>query len=394
MTTRLAIQVVSTFVPDPIAAPLGCALAARNIAQNIRVASPSQLSAYMLTPSLDSEDTIGTIVLARLEDWLRDLAAPMEPVTDNVARQQLRSHIDEFLSQVAILALRGRPVWLMTCLSTGWIAEEFRLATLCRTMANLLSARIRNLQRVRVLDWPLALLNEDCCDRQLDRTLHAPFTPAAWELLGESIASQLARSLASDTSNGSALASTGSPELAAFLAGLRVQVHIAPATQHDRSHVDRILRTAASFSLAGEKPTIAEAEINTIIESGNCLLISVSDRLSDYGPSGVVLAHETADTLLVDSLSLSCTVLGKQVEHALLSALAQIAADRQLSKVVFEYRSSGRNQPALAFLTSVADAETKQSYVLPVSEADARISTSAVAPKAWSLKIETAEFSG
>ena len=393
MTTGLTVQIVSTFVSDPIAATLRRSLSALDIARTVSVVSPSQLSTYMLSPSLDTEDALGTIVLIRIEDWLGDLASSMKQVTDNAARQELRKHIDEFLSQIAILALRGRPVWLATCPSTGWIAEEFRLATLCRTMTNLFSARIRNLQRVRVLDWPLALLKEECYDRQLDHTLHTPFTAAAWEILGESIASQLARSLASDVSNGSALASTGSPELAAFLAGLRVQVQVAPATQRDRSHVDRILRTAASFSLAGEKPAIAEAEINMIIESRNCLLISVSDRLSDYGPSGVVVAPATNDTLLVDSMSLSCTVLGKQVEYALLSALAQIASSRQLSKIALEYRSSGRNQPALAFLTSVADPETKQRYVLPVSEAEARISTSAVAPNAWSLKIVTPESS-
>lgn len=387
MKTGLAIQIVSTFVCDPIAASLGRSVNEFGIAGTIRVAPPSELSGHMMAPSSQSEDLIGTIVLVRVEDWLRELALASGQSYDITARQALRKHLDEFLSQLAILALRGCPVWLMTCPSNGWIAQEYKLVALCRTMTNLLSARIRNSPQVKILDWPSALLTEECCDPVADRAAQVPFSQGTFDQLGESIASQLERILASNDPNAAMAVSEGSPELAAFLAGLRVQVEVAPAILSDRTHVDRILRTAASFSLAGERPTITEAEIDKILDSGNCLLVSVADRLAVYGPSGVVVAHATGDTLLVDSLSLSCTVLGKQVEYSLLTALAQIAADRNLSRLCFEYRNSGRNLPILAFLRSSTDAESEQSYVLPLSAAASRIARSAVAPGAWSLKL-------
>jgi len=387
MKTGLAIQIVSTFVCDPIAASLGRSVNEFGIAGTIRVAPPSELSGHMLAPSSHSEDIIGTIVLVRVEDWLRELPPSLGQSHDNSARQALRKHLDEFLGQLAVLALRGCPVWLVTCPSTGWIARECNLVTLCRTMTNLLSARIRNSPQVKILDWPSALSTEECFDRVADRAAQIPFSQGTFDQLGESIASQLERILASNDPNAAMAVSERSPGLAAFLAGLRVQVEVAPATLSDRTHVDRILRTAASFSLAGERPTITEAEIDKIVDSGNCLLVSVADRLAVYGPSGVVVAHATGDTLLVDSMSLSCTVLGKQVEYSLLTALAQIAADRNLSRLCFEYRNSGRNLPILAFLRSSTDAESEQRYVLPVNAAASRISRSAIAPGAWSLKL-------
>jgi len=394
MMTSSAIQLISTFDCGPIEAPLRRAVNEVGISESIRVAPPAQLNAYMLTPSIESEDVIGTVVLVRLEDWLRETVPFLGQGSDPAARQELRKHLDEFLRHCSILALRGRPVWLLVCPSSGWIAEEYKIATLCRTMTNLFSARVRNLPQVKLLDCPAELSKAECYDRQLDRASHIPFTPQAFAYLALSIASQLARILTTQDSSAGMAASPGSPELAAFLAGLGVQVEATPAKSSDRADIDRILRTAASFSLAGEKPTIAEAEVDAILASHDCRLINVSDRLSNYGPSGVLAARLTDDSLVVDSLSLSCTVLGKQVEFALLSALSQIARERHRERVVFEFRASARNQPTLAFLRSVADAETDQRFVFAVDEAVARIAHAAVAPGAWKVRVTAMELEG
>src|SRR5271166_4660741 len=169
MKTGLAIQIVSTFVCDPIAASLGRSVNEFGIAETIRVAPPSELSGHMMAPSSQSEDLIGTIVLVRVEDWLRELPPSLGQSHDKSARQALRRLLGEFLSPLAILALRGCPFWLMTCPSTGWIAQECNLVTLCRTMTNLLSARIRNSPQVKILAWPSALSTEECFDRVADR---------------------------------------------------------------------------------------------------------------------------------------------------------------------------------------------------------------------------------
>jgi predicted enzyme involved in methoxymalonyl-ACP biosynthesis len=117
------------------------------------------------------------------------------------------------------------------------------------------------------------------------------------------------------------------------------------------------------------------------------MLIKVSDRLSDQGASGVVVFRAAGDALVVDSMALSCAVLGKQVEYAAVSALAQLAAERHFSRLVFEYNPSGRNQLTLAFLQSIADRESDTRYVLPLGLAEARLSAGAVSAGAWTVKI-------
>ena len=134
-----------------------------------------------------------------------------------------------------------------------------------------------------------------------------------------------------------------------------------------------------------EKSATSRVGIDALIESKRCLLISVADRLSDYGPSGVLVLRSGEDSLVIESLALSCTVLGKQVEQAVLSALAQIAIQRDFSKVAFEYRPSGRNQAIAEFLDSVAagDSETRR-YVL----AESRLRTAAASRGAWTMTLE------
>jgi predicted enzyme involved in methoxymalonyl-ACP biosynthesis len=139
--------------------------------------------------------------------------------------------------------------------------------------------------------------------------------------------------------------------------------------------------------MAGEKPLITESEVDTLISSGNCYLVTVGDRLCSHGPSGVLVTRAESGALVVESLSLSCTVLGKQVEFAVLSALEQYAATQDRSAIVFEYRPSGRNQPMATFLSSVVDADHDGYFRVSVEELNSRIQRAATNPTAWNLTI-------
>ncbi|HZP17693.1 MAG TPA: hypothetical protein VFB00_07000, partial [Terriglobales bacterium] len=292
--------------------------------------------------------------------------------------------LNEFINEITALSYRGMPVWFLACPIPGWVSEHGKLGSLCRTYTNLLVARVRNISQVTSVHWPATISGPGFEDHEGDRLGHIPFTQTAFDHLGEFAAAEIARTLAQKDSSASHVATGGSPELAAYLAGLNVQVELAPAGSGGRPHVDRILRTAASFSLTGERPDISDSEVDAILASPGCALVSVRDRFSDHGPSGVVVYRWSDNALVVSSFSLSCTVLGKQVEHAVVSALAHTAAERRSTKIVFEFRRSGRNQPMQSFLQSVADLEGPH-YVLPVELAEARISGAAINPGAWSL---------
>jgi predicted enzyme involved in methoxymalonyl-ACP biosynthesis len=60
---------------------------------------------------------------------------------------------------------------------------------------------------------------------------------------------------------------------------------------------------------------LADLEADAIVRSRDCWLLRVSDRLADFGASGVIIVR--AEDMVIKAMSLSCTMLGKQVEYAL-----------------------------------------------------------------------------
>lgn len=387
------LQVASSFTSTPIARALRTVVVDAGVADDLSFVQYGQVAEYMLSPAADSVHTLGTIVLVRVEDWLRDdLKSSSSVSISDLApkvRQRLVAHVDEFVKQITSLGRRGKPVWLLACPSNGWIAESYKLAPLCRTYSNLLLARLRNMSSITVLNWPTSLAGAEVNDRNTDRLGQIPYTPAAFEQLSRFLGPQIESVLATRDVSVSTAPSNGNSDLANFLSGLGVRVRLAAPEAGDRAHVDRILRTAAAFSLTGEKRDLSDSEVDRLLHSDGCLLISVSDRLSNYGPSGVVSFRAQSDSLDIEALALSCPVLGKQVEYAVISALARIAAERRCRKVSFEHRPSGRNQIMSTFLKSVSEEESQTRYVLPVAEAEEKIAKAAVAPGTWTLDFGT-----
>ena len=390
------LQVASTFTCTPIEASLKHALVDAGFAGGLTFARFTQLSEYLLASAPSSNDVLGTLVMLRLEDWLRERleSTSYDVANDSLMRPDFRSRIEEFVSQIAILSGLGKPVWLLACPSNGWISEQHKLSALCRTYTNLVVARVRDIPRVTVVGWPPSMAAADFVDREADHEGQVPFTPDGFNKLGDILGGEIARQMARQDATSASTSSAGSHGLADYLTGLQVRVELVPAGSNHREQVDRIVRTAASFSLLGEKPNISESEVDAMLDSGSCMLVNVSDRLSEHGPSGIVIFRSTADALVVTAMALSCPVLGKQVEFAVLSALSHIAAECHLARIVLEYHPNRRNQPTLAFLTSTTDAETEQRYVLPTDEAEARINQATVAPGAWSLRVMALESAG
>jgi predicted enzyme involved in methoxymalonyl-ACP biosynthesis len=261
---------------------------------------------------------------------------------------------------------------------------------LCRTYGNVVTARSRKLP-ITVVDCPPFLLNGECDDHSTDRLGQMPYTQHGFDQLGVYLASEIERSLRQQPDEVQSSDASRQDRFQEYLAGLRVQVALSNPSENDRVHIDRLLRTAADFSLTGEKPYLQDEEVDRLITTHKCFLVSVSDRLSRYGNSGVVLLSVAKDQLVVDSLALSCVVLGKQVEFAVLSALSQYASKNGLHRIVFKFEPTPRNLPMRKFLEAVTVAEAGVGYVVDVDSVGSRLREAAVSPETWNYTLQTSD---
>ncbi len=381
------LPITSTFTATPLQIPFLAEITKNGIAVSSPFYLYGQMDDFMLRSLFYCPEATGAVVLLRLEDWLREdlKSSQVHPDLVSYAKHKLVSRSADFLAAVSALTATVPQVWIVVCPSNGWISAKYDLRQLFRTHGNVLAARLRQLP-VTVLNCPPFLLNGECDDHFTDRLGQMPYTQTAFDHLGEFLAGEIKRTLRRTDSTPRPMASDSTP-FATYLAGLNVQVKLARLEGQDFTHVERMLRTIAGFSLTGEKPFLGDEEVGRMLSNGDCLLVSVSDRLADYGPTGFVLFREVKQQMIVDAMALSCVVLGKQAEFAVLSALSHYAVAHGLLSINFRFAAADRNQPMQEFLESVANNEPGIGYVVDVSDVESRINKSAVKPGAWTVDL-------
>ena len=144
-----------------------------------------------------------------------------------------------------------------------------------------------------------------------------------------------------------------------FLRDLKLTVDFSPLTQED-------LRRAAQLTLRTNQfnfTTIRreEADLQALATGGGHEIrtIRVRDRFGDYGLVGLMIAERGAEEWGLDTFLLSCRVLGRGVEHRILSDLGQMAAASGASRVKLRIEKTKRNTPARSFLESVVPSELR-----------------------------------
>jgi FkbH-like protein len=138
-----------------------------------------------------------------------------------------------------------------------------------------------------------------------------------------------------------------------FVASLALVIDISDPTNDEWPRVAQLTQRTNQFNFTTVRRT--EPDLRALQAGGALILrINVKDRFGDYGLVGEIVANARGTDLVVDTLLLSCRVLGRGVEHAMLRRLGEITAERGLTHVDLRYLPTPKNEPARAFAESVA----------------------------------------
>jgi predicted enzyme involved in methoxymalonyl-ACP biosynthesis len=75
----------------------------------------------------------------------------------------------------------------------------------------------------------------------------------------------------------------------------------------------------------------------------------VRDRFGDHGLVGVAIAHDQGEQCEIDTFLLSCRVIGRTIETALLAHIAKSAAERGCKRLAGWFLPTKKNAPARDF---------------------------------------------
>lgn len=137
-----------------------------------------------------------------------------------------------------------------------------------------------------------------------------------------------------------------------FLRGLGLRVEVSLVDEGNVARVVQLLAKTNQFNLTSRRHD--ENTLRRHVASGawRVYTMRVADRFGDFGLTGVAIVVPGQEAWHLDSFLMSCRVIGKSVETALVARIAADARAGRASVLSAEFLDSGRNQVASTFLTN------------------------------------------
>jgi len=143
-----------------------------------------------------------------------------------------------------------------------------------------------------------------------------------------------------------------------FIASLELEINVFTIGEEHLGRVTQLINKTNQFNLTTIRRT--EDEVRALINSDKSVVCAahVRDRFGDYGITGVAIATAIENAWDIDTFLLSCRVLGRGVETAVLSALAEHAKANGVTTFQGRFIPTAKNAPAKNFLSSHGFAES------------------------------------
>jgi FkbH-like protein len=140
-----------------------------------------------------------------------------------------------------------------------------------------------------------------------------------------------------------------SESLEGFYRSLRQVVEIEPLKAKDVARAAQLTHKTNQFNLTTKRHT--EAQLARIASSPDwdVYAVRVLDRFGDNGLVGVCITNRSGDTCEIDTLLLSCRVIGRTVESAILFFLTEQSRAKGIKLLRGRYARTAKNQPAASF---------------------------------------------
>lgn len=134
-----------------------------------------------------------------------------------------------------------------------------------------------------------------------------------------------------------------------FFRFLEQEAELEPVSDLTLARVAQLTQKTNQFNLTTRRYTEPQIAEMAKQPDWHIFSIKVRDRFGDHGLVGVAITHEEGERCEVDTFLLSCRVIGRTVETALLAHLAESAAQRGCKRLAGWFLPTRKNAPARDF---------------------------------------------
>lgn len=136
--------------------------------------------------------------------------------------------------------------------------------------------------------------------------------------------------------------------LESFLASLEIRVDIRPISAATLARAAQLTQKTNQFNLTTRRYTEAQLADQLSDANWSGYTLEARDRFGPNGIVGLALLHHDGRHCEIESFLLSCRVIGRGIEMAFLSAIADVARSRGATRLGGWYRPTRKNAPAAA----------------------------------------------
>jgi FkbH-like protein len=134
-----------------------------------------------------------------------------------------------------------------------------------------------------------------------------------------------------------------------FFHFLEQEAELEPVSELTLARVAQLTQKTNQFNLTTRRYTEQQIAEMAAHPDWHIVCVRVRDRFGDHGLVGVAIVHDDDEQCEVDTFLLSCRVIGRTVETALLAHIANSAAARGCKRLIGWFLPTKKNAPARDF---------------------------------------------
>ncbi|MFQ6023271.1 MAG: HAD-IIIC family phosphatase [Acidiferrobacterales bacterium] len=159
-----------------------------------------------------------------------------------------------------------------------------------------------------------------------------------------------------------------------YLTSLEMEAGIHEAKIHEIPRIAQLTQKTNQFNLTTRR--YSETHVETLLNSDDAAIFTLTarDKFGDLGLTGVLIAKHVEAAGFVDTLLLSCRILGRELEQLFVDRCMSILEDKwSLENWQAEYIATEKNQHVANFweqigFTSTSDVAGIKRYSMPVEQ--------------------------
>lgn len=137
--------------------------------------------------------------------------------------------------------------------------------------------------------------------------------------------------------------------LEAYLSSLKLELEIKKNDFEQINRIAQLTQKTNQFNLTTKRYT--ESQINEFMnsDSSHVYSVSVRDKFGDSGLTAVCIILEQSGIATIDSFLMSCRVMGRNVEYAIMNYIMNHYKKRNFELIKAAYFSTEKNKPVSCF---------------------------------------------